>query len=195
MKNIFPVILLLAAVTASAQDSLKTFNDNRYRITTAGMEVLGSWGAANIALGAAGWANSKGGQNKAFYQMNLIWGAANVGAAILGYTGAQKEYNKTLTADESLAAQKKIEKVFLINGALDMVYIGAGAYLKHRGDNRNNTQLKGYGTSIMIQGAFLLLFDGTMYALNGTNGSKMRRFLIKNPIVFNGKSVGMLYHF
>jgi hypothetical protein len=194
MRRICTIILMLTGSYAFAQDSLKSFNNQRYQITTTGMEVLGSWGAANIAVGAAGWANSKGGENKSFYQMNLIWGVANVGAAILGYTGAQNNKDKKLNAEESLASQKKIEKIFLVNGGLDVVYIAAGAFLKHRGDTHNNAELKGYGSAIIIQGAFLLLFDGTMYGTHRSNGNKLSSFLEKNPIIFNGKSVGMVYH-
>jgi len=176
---------------AYAQDSLKTFNYSRNSITITGMTVLGSWAIANIGIGTAGWANSKGGQNKYFYQMTTIWGVANLGAAILGYTGAKNNAGKQLTAAESLKAQQKIERIFLINGGLDLAYIGTGIILKNRGDNRNSGQLKGYGSSLIIQGAFLLLFDGTMYSTHRGNGNKLRRFLEKNPIGFNGKSIGI----
>src|SRR3569833_272886 len=98
MKNRLTVVLLLLCAIASAQDSLKCFNNTRYQTTKNGMTVLGSWAVANIGIGAAGLANSKGGQNKYFYQMTTIWGAANLGAAILGYTG---NTNKQLTAAET----------------------------------------------------------------------------------------------
>ena len=177
--------------SAYAQDSLKTFNYSRNNITTSGMTVLGSWAIANIGVGSAGWANSKGGQNKYFYQMTTIWGAANFSAAILGYTSAKNNTGKQLTAAESIKAQQKIERIFLINGGLDLVYIGTGIILKNRGDNHNSAQLKGYGSSLIIQGAFLLLFDGTMYSTHQGNGNKLHRFLEKNPIGFTGKSIGI----
>jgi hypothetical protein len=152
------------------------------------MTVLGSWAVTNIGIGAAGWANSKGGQNKYFYQMTTIWGAANLGAAILGYTSNK---NNTLNAAESLKAQQKIEKIFLINGGLDLVYIGTGVFLNRRGNTNGSAQLKGYGSALIPQGIFLLLFDGTMYATHRSNGNKLRRFLEKNPIGFNGREVGI----
>ena len=152
------------------------------------MTVLGNWAVANIGVGAVGWGGSKGGQNKYFYQMTTMWGAANLGAAILGYTGNK---NKQLSAAETLKAQRKIEKIFLINGGLDLAYIGAGIYLNHRGITHGSAQLKGYGTALLPQGLFLLLFDGTMYATHRSNGNKLRRFFEKNPISFNGREVGM----
>lgn len=187
MINRVTIILLFICAFANAQDSLKYFNNTRYQTTKAGMIVLGSWAVANIGIGATGWANSKGGQNKYFYQMTTIWGAANLGAAILGYTGN----NKQLTAAETLKAQQKIEKIFLINGGLDLAYISTGIYLNHHGMTHSSAQLKGYGTALIPQGIFLLLFDCTMYATHRSNGNKLRQFLEKNPIGFNGREVGI----
>jgi len=194
MKKVFTVILILAWCGAFAQDSLKSFNYSRHQITTTGMEVLGSWAIANIGVGAVGWANSAGGSNKYFYQMDVLWNLVNLGAAIQGFTGAKKNESNLFTPAESLKEQQKIEKIFLINGGLDVVYIGAGLFLKHRGDIENSDQLQGYGSSIILQGAFLLLFDGTMYNAQRHNGGKIKRFLEKNPVTFDGRRVGMIYN-
>jgi hypothetical protein len=192
MRKIFTFVLTVLCCQALAQDSLKTFSYSRNRITKTGMEVLGSWAIANIGVGAAGWAQSKGGSNKYFYQMTTIWGAANLGAAILGFTSSQKNLNRQLTPTENLRAQERIEKTFLINGGFDAVYIGTGLYLKQRGNSQNDGKLRGYGTSIIMQGTFLLLFDATMYSSQRSNGNKLRRFLEKNPITYNGRQFGIL---
>jgi len=191
MKKLLMFVLLIAGYGAAAQDSLKSINAERVQTTINGMRVLGGWGFANIGVGAAGWAASKGGQNRYFYQMTTVWGGVNAAIAMNGYASARKEINQSLTTAESLKAQRKIERIFLFNGALDVVYIGAGFYLDTRGSNTNNAQLKGYGTSVALQGAFLLLFDATMYRTQRGNGSKLRRFLAKAPITFTGKSIGI----
>ncbi len=193
MKKIFTFLLITACSSVFAQDSLKSFNYARYSTTTTGMDVLGSWAIANIGIGSVGWAESKGGSNKYFYQMDALWNVANLGAAIIGYTGAQKDKNKQLTPAESLKAQQKMEKIFLINGGLDVAYIGAGIFLQHRGDIRNSDELRGYGKSIILQGAFLLLFDSSMYSAQRHNGNKLRSFLAKNPVTFDGRRVGIIY--
>ena len=82
-----------------------------------------------------------------------------------------------------------------MNSGLDLVYIGSGFYLYHRGNNNNSDKLRGYGSSLIMQGAFLLLFDATMYTSEKNNGSKLRRFLLKNPVTFDGKRVGMVINF
>ena len=191
MKILSALLLLFTCCGVSAQDSIPYYNHKRYEITATGMKVLGGWGLANLGAGAAGWAGSQG-QTKYFYQMNTFWGAINAGAAILGYTGAQHDKGRSLTAAQSLKEQQKIERIFLVNGGLDVAYIAAGIFVNHRGNVKNNDKLKGYGPAVILQGAFLFFFDGTMYATHRSNGNKLKNFLLKNPVTFNGKNVGML---
>jgi len=191
MRKILVLAMIVISLRSAAQDSLKFYSDARSQTTATGMKVLGGWGLANIAAGAAGWAASAGGQNRYFYQMTAIWGGINFAIAIPGYLNAKKQIGMTLSAGEALKAQQKIEQIFLVNGALDVVYIGAGFYLDSRGSNNNNQQLKGYGTSIALQGAFLLLFDATMYRTQHGHGNKLRHFLEKNPVTFSGKAIGI----
>jgi hypothetical protein len=194
MKKIFALLLLFISINCLAQDSLQTLNFNRNRIKNTGMQVLGSWATTNIVIGGIGWASTNG-TTKYFHQMNAIWNLANLGVAILGYTATIKDKDHIYTAQESLEEQHKLEKLFLVNGALDFVYIGAGLYLKHRGDTNNSDQNRGYGSAVILQGAFLLLFDATMYTTERNTGNKLRRFLAKNPITFDGQKVGMVVNF
>ena len=158
------------------------------------MAVLGSWGVANLGVGAIGWSSSRSNESRYFYQMNTIWGSANFVTALIGYTGLQNNKKKHLTAAETLKEQEKIEKIFLVNGAFDIAYIGTGLYLKLAGDSRNSPIMKGYGESILLQGGFLLIFDGLMYKAEKQNGSKLRHFLEKNPITFDGRKVGIIFN-
>lgn len=191
MKKLIVLIFTIAFYNAHAQDTLTALNFTREHIKKTGMEVLGSWAIVNLATGTVASFNTTG-STKYFHQMNAIWNIVNLGAAISGYTNAVKNTNKPLTPAESLKEQRKIENIFLINGGLDLVYIGAGVYLNNRGNNHNDDKLKGYGSGIILQGAFLLLFDGIMYASEKSNGNKLRRFLEKNPVTFDGKKVGMI---
>jgi hypothetical protein len=194
MKKILALLLLLISINCLAQDSLQTLSFNRNHVKNTGMQVLGSWAAANIVAGGIGWASTSG-NTKYFHQMNAIWNVANLGVAILGYTATIRDKNHTYTPQESLDDQHKLEKLFLVNGALDFAYIGAGFYLKHRGDINNSDQNRGYGSAVILQGAFLLLFDATIYASERKIGNKLRLFLAKNPITFDGQRVGMVVTF
>jgi len=194
MKKIFTIILIIVCSHAFAQDSLKVFNNMRNKTTASGMAVLGSWGVLNLGVGAVGWTSSTDPTSRYFYEMNVIWGAADFGTALLGYAGTQKYKNKKLTAAETLEEQKRIEKIFLINEGLDVVYLGAGAYLTLEGHSRNSPIMKGYGSAVLLQGTFLLIFDGLMHRAEKQNGTKLRNFLEKHPVTFNGKQVGILFN-
>jgi hypothetical protein len=210
MKKIFTVLLILFCTHAFAQDSLKYFNKLRINTTSSGMAVLGGWGIINLGTGAIwGWnsksttvyadlgvpqvaTTSKGisREGQYFFQMNTIWGAVDFGTALLGYANIQKYRKKTLPAAETLEQQKRLEKIFLVNGALDIGYIGVGTYLKLAGDSRHSPIMRGYGESILMQGGFLLIFDGLMYHAEKGNGTRLRNFLEKHPISFDGRRVG-----
>jgi hypothetical protein len=215
MKKILTILLLIISCQAFAQqDSLKAYNANRIRITSSGMEVLGGWGLLNLGTGA--WLNwgtgSKtitvmDGQNqvpervsnispelKYFAQMNTIWGSVDFVAALLGYTGTQNDIRKKLSPAEIVDRQNRMEKIFFVNGCLDVAYIGTGLYLKLAGDSRNSVMMKGYGESILMQGGFLLIFDGLMYKSEKGNGDKLRNFLEKHPITFDGRRVGIIFN-
>jgi hypothetical protein len=191
MKKVFTLILIFFCAHAFAQDSLKNFTTARINTTSSGMGVLMGWGALNLGTGAIGWANSTTPESRYFFKMNSIWGVVNFGTGLLSYGALQKERKKHYTAAETLREQERIQKVFLINGAFDIAYLGVGAYLKLAGDSRHSPIMKGYGESVLIQGAFLLIFDDLMYHAEKNNGSKLRHFLEKNPVTFTGRNVGI----
>ena len=151
MKKTFTILLILLSAAVFAQDSLKYYNKLRINTTSSGMEVLGGWGIINLGSGAIwGWNNKNvygyanlGGTQLAtsngisregqyFFQMNTIWGAVDFGTALIGYANIQKYRRKTLTAAQTLEEQKKLEKIFLINGALDIAYSARELTLRWR---------------------------------------------------------------
>ena len=194
MKKLITLLLIGFSLQAFAQkDSLKYYNNLRINTTTHGLEVLGAWGIANTGISAIGWVNSTTPQSRYFYQMNTIWGGADFLTAVLGYTGTKKLMNKNLSAAELLERQEKLVKVFKINSYFDIGYLGAGAYLTLAGNSRNSPIMKGYGESILLQGGFLLIFDSLMYKAEKGNSTKLRQFLEKHPITFDGRRVGIIF--
>jgi len=154
------------------------------------MLVLGAWGAANIAVGAIGITGASG-ETKYFQQMNLIWGTVNFAIAGATYLGLAR--NKAgMTLSKSVKQQAGIEKTFLINGGLDLVYITAGIYCLEKGNTASNRdKYKGYGKSLLMQGGGLLLFDVIMYIINTSHGKELYKILDK--IQFSGNSVGIIW--
>jgi len=156
------------------------------------MLVLGGWGAANTIVGAIGLATADG-EEKYFHQMNLIWGVTNFAIAGATYIGLRKrEIN--LSASQSARQQSGIEKTFLINGGLDLVYITAGLYCLEKGNTvSNHDRYKGYGKSLLLQGGGLLLFDAVMYFINTKHGKALYRLLDK--VQFSGSSAALVWRF
>lgn len=184
-------ISLLINRAAYAQDSLKNYNNRRVSTELTGMKILGGWAIANIAAGTIGYYHTSG-PVRSFHQMNIIWNAANLGIAAAGYLTNIKHRNNTLSPAESIKEQHRAERLFLINGILDLGYVGTGLYLKNRGNYKSSDQLKGYGTSVILQGAFLLLLDSILYTSERRSGRGLKRFLAENPITFNGREAGII---
>lgn len=215
MKKLLTILLLFLSFHAFAQkDSLKRYNLMRINTTSHGMEILGGWGLIN--LGAGGYLNWGTGSKtvtvnidgnqvpervssispevKYFGQMNTIWGSVDFVTALLGYSSTQRLKNKNLSAAELLKEQEKIQKIFKVNMYLDVVYLGAGTYLRLAGDSRNSPMMKGYGDAVLMQGGFLLIFDALMYKAEKNNGNRLAHFLEKHPVTFNGRRVGILFN-
>lgn len=156
------------------------------------MLVLGAWGAANTVVGAIGLATAEG-ETKYFHQMNLIWGVANFAIAASGYIGSRKR-GANLTPSQSAKQQSAIEKTFLVNGALDLVYITAGLYCLEKGNTASNRdRYKGYGKSLLLQGGGLLIFDAVMYFTHVTHGKVLYQLLDK--IQFSGTAAAIIWRF
>jgi hypothetical protein len=166
MARLIAILLLFTVYTAVAvaQDGQKSFAEGSMAINNRGMYVLGGWAVTNIAAGAYGWA-SYDGQSRYFSQMNLFWNVINLSiAGIALFSNLSTDLSLT-GSEEMLTKHLKTEKIFLINSALDVGYMGAGFLMRHLSANteKRGEMLKGYGNSVILQGGFLLVFDMLMY--------------------------------
>ena len=166
MARLIAILLLFTVYTAvaMAQDGQKSFAEGSMAINNRGMYVLGGWAVTNIAAGAYGWASFDG-QSRYFSQMNLFWNVINLSiAGIALFSNLSTDFSLT-GSEEMLTKHLKTEKIFLINSALDVGYMGAGFLMRHLSANteKRGEMLKGYGNSVILQGGFLLVFDMLMY--------------------------------
>ena len=171
--SLLVVFILLLTSEAFAQEipALSDFNRTRLDYNQKGMIILGSWAVGNMVWGGIG-ASQTIGQNKAFHQMNLYWNSVNLMIAGFGYWQATKEVPGT-DFWATMEAQQGIEKVVLLNGALDVAYMAGGFFMKERGLRKGNDRLIGFGKSVILQGAFLLAFDGVMYGFHHVHGKEL----------------------
>ena len=194
MKNFLFLALIVVATPAFSQSNLQEINQKRIEINITGMKVLGGWALANMAIGSVAYF-SLSGKKKYFNQMNLMWNVVNLGLATAGYFGAKADLNQQLSLAQSINDQHKIEQILLLNAGLDVGYMAAGLYLNERGLRKSSERFQGYGQSLILQGAFLLVFDGAMYAIHKNNGNGFSKFLDKANFSFDGRQVGLLVKF
>ncbi|MEX1188338.1 MAG: hypothetical protein WED33_03705 [Bacteroidia bacterium] len=142
-----------------------------------GMKVLGTWSLINITSGLI-LRNNTMGEDRYFHEMNAIWNTVNLGLAASGFIKVSKEQPEN-SAFAVLDKQLQLEKTLLLNSGLDIAYITAGAYLLERSKNENNPidrqRFRGYGRGLVLQGAFLLIFDSVFYAIESSASKDLRK--------------------
>lgn len=175
---------LFFSISVRGQVSVKdTSIFNRYnaeRLTHSknGMVALGSWGVGNMIVGGIGMAVTPwGSEANIFHQVNIYWNVVNVAIAIPGYFGTRKGFRRSYTVPKTFEEQRKQEMVYLLNFGLDLGYIGTGIFLREFGNRYTGTPrdvLKGSGSSIILQGGFLMLYDLTMWIVHRAHWKKNR---------------------
>jgi hypothetical protein len=200
MKKLsFLFILIFAARFGIGQAS---FNDSlaqsRNHITQNAMLSLGAWASVNIASGFI-IASRTEGEAKYVWRMNAYWNFINLGLAGMGYLSVRRALKKKYGLADNLEAQQSIEKLYVLNLGLDLVYITGGFYLRERVNSRtladSRDQLKGYGASIAIQGGFLLLMDGVMIMLHHKNTLRLNNKIRRIELNAGPGGLGMVYRF
>ena len=194
---IISIVWLFASsmVTAQEKNLLLDFNESRLQHQKGAMVVLGSWAVGNIAVGSI-WQSNADGSQRYFHQMNAGWNIVNLGIAALGWWSVSRIDASSLTLSESLKDFSTFQKSLLFNAGLDLGYVAGGFYLiersKRSGIDRPE-RLRGFGDSIILQGAFLFAFDIVAYLTSMKYNSMIRPSLQLAP--GGGAQVGMNWNF
>ena len=194
MKRFFLASCLsLFALLAFAQLTLPEFNQNRLQRQQTAMTILGTWAVGNIAAGAA-LQGSRTGADRYFHRMNAYWNVVNLGLAGISLYTISRTDPGAFGLAESLAEHHKLQKILLFNAGLDVGYMLGGAYLIERAkrpDQVRPERLRGFGRSIVLQGAFLFLFDvGAALYLSNSDG--LQEIL---SLGLTGDGVGLTWRF
>ena len=192
-KTAVTTLVVLFSFNLFGQD-LAAFNDARLNRNQVGMLVLGSWALLNIGSSPILRANAEG-SRKYFYDMNLYWNLVNLGLAGFGYFNAVTTDPSIFDATESLKAQHTMEKILLFNAGLDIGYMLGGLYLIERGKGSVNheNRFKGFGQSLILQGAFLFAFDLVFYLAHQQGSRELYDLL--GSIQISPNSLGLNYKF
>lgn len=165
------LLLIFLPLFVLAQDvvpSLKEFEDTKYEINRTGMLVLGGWALANIVSGTTLSFTTKG-EAKYFNQFNALWNTINLGLALNGLFNTGTD---SLSLLNSVTGHQTLQNIFVLNAGLDLAYIATGLFLKEKAKNSDKKDiLTGYGNSLLVQGAFLLVFDAAMYFIHQNNAN------------------------
>lgn len=196
MKWLSVILLNCLCCFLQAQENniphVDALHQQRIETNRKGMWVLSGWGVVNMGSGIIGALSTKNTEVKAFHTMNALWGVVNTGIGVLGLMRAKKEKGLSFSDTGKYKAYKNVKKLFLINGGLDLLYMGAGAFLNTRADQaKNPARNRGFGNSLIVQGAGLLLFDATMYLSH----QKQHRYWKAVPeLAVTENGIGMVYH-
>lgn len=154
-------------------------NRRRIAINRTGMLTLLGWSAVNIGTGAYGWATTTG-ETRYFHQMNVFWNGVNAVIGGLGYAQAAGERAEGLNELETVEKTRSMQQILALNAGLDVAYVAGGAWMRERSDG-DDPRLAGYGTSVMLQGAFLFVFDAVLWALHESSISTYKTRILTSP--------------
>ena len=170
--KLLSLLVLFSSFHSTAQ-SLEQFNKERIQTDKRLMIGLGSWATTNFIASGIGWATVPTGEAHYFHQMNVMWNTVNIGLAIPGYLKAKKA-NTSLSFSETIRTQHQTEKIFLINTGLDIGYMAGGLLLRSEAKTNSDKQdqFNGYGSSLLLQGGFLFVFDIVAYAIHNRHSKK-----------------------
>lgn len=155
------------------------------------LTVLLAWSAANMVQGSISAGNLNGSKQH-FHRMNAYFNTVNLAIAGYGLYRLHQTKKMHYTLADNVKAQQKISSLLLLNSGLDLAYMTTGMYLQEKGNTQNNDQTKGYGSSLILQGAFLLVFDLIQYVQHQQNGKLLNQYLGNLQLTTTQNGVGLV---
>lgn len=197
MKKVGLISIFICATLLlySQASDLILYNQQRLNTNKTAMTILGGWAIGNIALGATLQGKNKGTEQQYFHRMNAYWNVVNLGLAAAGYYAATTGDAASFSTFQTIQEQHKIQKILLFNAGLDIGYMMTGLYLLERGKNntKNTALLRGYGKSLVLQGAFLFLFDWAIFGVHASHNEGLKRLI--GGLSFSGEAIGWTLNF
>ena len=163
-----------------------SFATERTRLDQQGLTILGGWAVSNLLVSGIATGQTDGSAHY-FHQMNIGWGAINLALAGSGYLAARRAARQPMVGRaDNVRAQLRTENLYLLNAGLDVAYMATGFFLLEKGRNPTAAgspdRWRGYGQSLLLQGGFLLLFDGFQYAAHHRHGRDLYPLLSRVSI-------------
>lgn len=181
----YPIMLLLLAMymTASAQDNaLIRERQDFLKLNRQAMTVLGGWAAGNMVTSGILIGQHQG-EERVFHAMNIGWNAVNMSIAAWGYFRTPVLIERESSQLDAIKRQGRYRNILAFNTGLDFAYIAVGLYAWERGrtSEQHRTLLRGTGKSLLLQGAFLLVFDAIQLGAHYHHGHRFLKGLQISP--------------
>ncbi len=154
------------SMPTSTPSALQRSYQLRERVNRVGMWTLGGWAVANFILGGSLYFIDPA--HQAFHEMNVFWNTVNAGLAVSALISSYRS-NAPETLAAEIRAQHRLEKTLLVNAGLDVGYIMTGFFLRQYAENVAEPRFAGWGSSLILQGGFLFVFDVVLAAIHGRN--------------------------
>ncbi len=189
------VLLLVNNLFAASPDPFQQYELQRQEINRSAMMVLGSWAFGNMLVGTYGHFNTSG-HARGFHQFNFMWNVVNLGIATFGYYQAVNADPTTFGHVDILKEYNTLQNILLLNVGLNVSYMATGLYLRERSKNsiKHGDRLKGYGNSLLLQGAFLFLFDTSLFFIH-RNHAGLHLYPQLESLAEGGAGLGMVLRF
>ena len=168
-------------------------NASRISMNWTALTVLAGWTLVNMAVGTTGYFIADDRAWRSFHQMNALFNVPILGTAVVGALVLAAQDPERLTLKESLRRGVLLERGLLVGITLDVLAGTFGAFLWERGRRIDSARLTGWGRSLVLQGAVLLLFDSTLFLLNARYDARLLMMLA--PDQRDGAGVGLRMSF
>jgi hypothetical protein len=172
---------------------LVELNTRRIAMNWVALKVLAGWTLANMAVGTVGYFIADDRAWRSFHQMNALFNVPILGTVVVGALVLAAQDPERLTLKESLRRGVMLERGLLVGITLDVLTATFGAFLWERGRRIDSGQLTGWGRSLLLQGAVLLLYDSSLLLLNARYDARLLMML--SPDSREGAGVALRMRF
>jgi hypothetical protein len=168
------MLAIALALTLSAEPfDLMQWNKERLQTQRIGLGVLGTWAVGNMAVGAVGAGLATDERVRWFHLGNLLWNTVNLTLATVGLVSDWNTDASIFNAKDSLKASSSTVTIYGVNAGIDLGYLATGAFFWQRGSTMHDARMVGFGQALVLQGAFLAVFDVVMAVFHGSLNSKL----------------------
>lgn len=145
---------------------LRELNKERIELNRRALWMLTGWSVLNIGVGTAGYFSVSDPTWHGFHQMNALFNVPVLGIALTSFAVLAAQDPERLDLRQSLYRSELLNRGLLVGITLDVATGLAGLYLHERGLHVGSERLVGWGSALLLQGSFLLLFDSALFVLN-----------------------------